>query len=201
MGFTMKNIIPIILLTVIPLSQSQEIQAQTDSSSAHNIKTSYLPLNSLNINPAGIFLGSVGATYEHLFAERHGATIDGSYGFGKGYGLSVSYRYHYSIEDSSNILISPFWGPFIHGGKVSTSFKDNDQNYDVDIELITVGLNLGARSRLWEKFNFVWRIGWGYPVSARFSWSPQKSEDYKTIETLTKILGGIDAELSIGFVF
>jgi hypothetical protein len=52
-----------------------------------------------------------------------------------------------------------------------------------------------------EKFNFVWRIGWGYPLNADFIWSPEKPEDYKTIETFMKVLGGLDAELSIGFIF
>jgi hypothetical protein len=39
------------------------------------------------------------------------------------------------------------------------------------------------------------------PLVADFKWTSGEPDHAKTIVTLTKIIGGIDAELSIGFAF
>jgi len=159
--------------------------------------------NSLSVNPLDALFGRVSGSYEHLFIPRHGLLIEGGYAFGNGYKITAGYRYHYFAEECESGLISPFWGFFIYKGKNSGMYEDPDtkKKYAYDLDLLTVGVHWGQRNAWGSSFFYTWRIGYGYPIVLHFDWSNGKPSDSSTIEGLAKILTGIDAELSVGFVF
>ena len=165
--------------------------------------------NSINFNPIGIALGSIGGNYEHLFGQKHGIMIQGvfpaGYALGKGSGMAVElqYRYHYFRKKNQFGLNSPFWGPFVYYEKSGGSeVKDNKgTKYNIDIEYCKVGASWGKRWIWGKTFNLVFKIGYGLPLYAKYNWSPNEPDQVKTIESLTTVIAGIDGELTIGFAF
>jgi|WetSurMetagenome_2_1015567.scaffolds.fasta_scaffold20953_3 hypothetical protein len=185
-----------ILLVSITLAFSQE---------AENRKALR---NSINFNPIGIALGTIGGNYEHLFGQKHGIMIQGAFptgyalGMGSGIAVELQYRYHYFRKNNQIGLNSPFWGPFVYYEKSKTEIKDNNgTKYNVDIKYFKVGANWGKRWIWGNTFNLVFRIGYGIPLYAGYNWSPNEPDQVETIETLTTALAGVDGELTIGFAF
>jgi hypothetical protein len=197
-----KHLQETILLVLVIYAAAQNINAQpADSLNLQSQKPASLPKNALNINPLSVVFGSFGGTYEHLFGDKHGVFIEGSISFNGGGGFTIGYRRH--IGENKGSLNSAYWGPFVSWRSTIIDIKDSDtdEKYDLDFELLIIGINRGARHHLKGPFNYAWRVGYGFPVYSDFSWSPRRYDEYKTIEAVTKILGGIDAELSIGIEF
>ena len=191
-----------ILFLVIAVTFS--LSAQRDSFPAPFPGNKVSPkLNSLNLNPVSAIFGMVSGNYEHLFWLRHGLMVEGGTSFGNNYDISIAYRYHYFPEEEHHDLISPCWGFFIHKGRSSSKMEDPDTKikHKLEIELLLVGIHWGERFAWGETFNYAWRIGYGYPVTMHFKWPDGKPGNAKTIEGITRILGGLDSELSIGIVF
>jgi hypothetical protein len=164
--------------------------------------------NSINFNPLGIVLGTIGGNYEHLFGQKHGIMIYGAFpagfGFGTGSGVSVElqYRYHYFRKQNQIGLNSPFWGPFVYYEKSEGEVKDNNgTKYNVNIEYCKAGASWGRRWIWGNTFNLVFKIGYGLPLYAKYNWSPTTPDQVETIEAMTTALAGIDGELTIGFAF
>lgn len=164
--------------------------------------------NSINFNPLGIALGSIGANYEHLFGNTSGIMIQGGfpagYGLGKGSGMAMElqFRYHYFRKPNQIGLNSPFWGPFVYYETSETEIKDNiGTTYNVDIKYLKAGASWGRRWIWNNSFNLVFKIGYGIPLYAKFDWSPTEPDQVQAIESMTKILAGIDSELTMGFAF
>ncbi len=160
--------------------------------------------NAINVNPLGLVFGGLNASYEHLFGGRHGLMLQGGFIFKGGYNVALHYRFHYFSKQKHNGLNSPFWGPFVYFEESSTEARVEENgvrtDYDIDITYLKAGLNVGRRW-VWGAFTLVFRIGYGFPIIADFRWTPEENELTETVETLTKIIGGIDGELSIGFAF
>lgn len=176
---------------------------QTQSAHAQSLEQSTPPSNNLSISPIQFMVGKLAMNYEHLFGEKHGIDLEGDYGFGNGYDVVASYRYHYGIEDSLHPLNSPFWGFFIHTGRSTTDIEDPDTHdkFKMKTRVLALGINIGRRYAWGDIFSFAWRIGYGYPIVCSIDWSPIKYHDYKTFEGVAKILAGIDGELSVGVSF
>lgn len=202
----MKKLLFAIVLFFSCASVFQNTKAQIiDKPSAEQTNVNYdLPKNALNVTPLDFFQNSIGGNFEHLFAVKHGLLIEGYYTFDTKFsGVTGAYRYHFDNVKENNSIISSFFGLFVTSRKVRAEYKDKDKDekYNIDIKLFTIGLDYGTRYSLWDSFNFAWRVGYGYPFTADFSWSPKKHKDYDSTEKLYRIFMGIDAELSIGIVF
>jgi hypothetical protein len=184
-------------VSALPSHQHELKLIATDCRTAPSVS------HSLNIQPLGILLGGTGVTYEYFFGERNGIMVEGGYAFGNGYTVSGGYRYHYFRQDDEHGLISPFWGFFVHTSKSKGKVEDTDtkKKHTLEIEMFTIGVHWGQRFAWGESFNYAWRIGYGYPITLNFNWPDGKPNGAKTIEGVTRILGGLDSELSIGIVF
>jgi len=160
--------------------------------------------NAINLNTLGLAFGNISASYEHLFNGKHGLMMQGTFIYNSGYGAGVHYRHHYFSKLKHNGINSPFWGPFLYfekrPGIATVTSDDSTEKYDFEITYLKAGLNAGRRW-VWGAFTMAFRIGYGYPLIADFKWPPNESEEVKTIETIIKVIAGIDGELSIGFVF
>lgn len=171
---------------------------------SNSSETGDSPTNAINANPLALAFGGLNATYEHLFGDRHGLMVQSGFTFKGGYGVAFHYRYHFFTKPSHHGISSPFWGPFIHFEQGPTSAwveEDGERtDYDIDVTFLKIGLNVGRRW-VWGAFNLAFRIGYGYPVIADFKWSPDEPEQVETMEAVSKVLAGIDGELSIGFAF
>ncbi|MBD3343690.1 MAG: DUF3575 domain-containing protein [Chitinivibrionales bacterium] len=165
-----------------------------------------MPENAVNFNPLSIAFGSLNANYEHLFGGKHGVMVQGGYVFGAnsgGYSAALHYRHHYHTKITHNGLSSPFWGPFVYYEQSDAKVQNTNtsETYTIDIQYLKFGANWGRRWIFGETFNLVLRIGYGFPAIAEFDWGESKPEEAETIESITKIIAGIDGELSIGFAF
>lgn len=168
----------------------------------------YSQRNAINFNPLGFLFGSLGANYEHLFGNENGLFLEGGYvasSVAGGFNTALHYRRHYHTKPNHSGMNSPFWGPFIYYENSSTEIPNPEsgspEEYDVDIQYLKAGVNWGRRWIFGKTFNLVFRIGYGFPLIADFEWQPGEPEEVETIETVTKIIAGIDGELSIGFAF
>lgn len=199
-----KQLLTLVVFCILSNLFIQKNYAQSlyDLNSDKPLNKPELSKNVLNISPVSLLFGNVSANYEHLFTANHGAFAEGSYSFGQGNGFALGYRYHFNDKDSSNIF-SPYLGIFIRSQRTKTNVKDDDkkESYDFEMKSLNIGVNYGNRYSWGGPFNFAWRVGYGLPVSSEFSWSPKKHKDYKSLQSLSKILGGIDLELSIGIIF
>lgn len=199
-----KQLFVLAMFYIISVFLSQKNYAQNLYTPESNqpVYNSELSKNALNISPVSLLLGDVSANYEHLFTRNHGIFAEGSYSFGKGSGYALGYRYHFGDKDSNSIF-SSYLGIFIRSQKTKTNVKDDDkkESYDFNMKSLNIGVHYGNRYSWGGPFNFSWRIGYGFPVTSEFSWSPKKHHDYKSIESLTRVVSGIDAELSFGIVF
>jgi hypothetical protein len=183
----------------------QQISAQIKNNlvSQLDVNEPELASNALNLNPLSFLTGSVSANYEHVFGINHGLFVEGSYSFGKGRGYSAGYRYHYGNEKDNTGIFSSYWGLFITSAKKTIKVNDSDKkiDYDLDLKLLNIGVNWGTRYNLGGPFNFAWRVGYGFPLNTEFSWSQKGYKDAKTYENVTKVVSGIDLEISFGILF
>ncbi|NLT52183.1 MAG: hypothetical protein GXX85_14865 [Ignavibacteria bacterium] len=162
-----------------------------------------VPANALNIDPAGVFFGNLTMNYEHLFGKRHGLFIESGLGKKDFYLAGAGYRFHYFNDEDTAGINSGFFGVFVKSGRNYMQFEgENKKKYDVNLEYLSAGINIGYRYKWGEYFNYSWRIGCAFPLQSDFKWHPaDKPEDYKDFQTICKILSYIDGEISIGYNF
>lgn len=160
--------------------------------------------NSISIYPLGIVFGNAAFNYEHLFHGKHGIMIQCSFPFfgkTKGYTGALHYRHHYFSKQKHIGLNSPFWGMFAYYEKSEAEIEDGYNQYNLKINFMKAGINWGRKWIFNSGFNICFRIGYGIPFIAEFDWSPTEPDNVEAIEALTKILGGIDGEFTIGYSF
>jgi hypothetical protein len=193
----------IFLVMTVPAFQLLSAQVVNNQSNTITVKEPEQYSNALNLNPLSFLTGSISGSYEHVFGINHGLFVEGSYSFGKGRGYTAGYRYHYGNERDNIGIYSSYWGLFVTAAKRTVKVNDSNKkiDYDLDMELLNIGINWGTRYNLGGPFNFAWRVGYGFPVNTDFSWSPAGYKDSKSFEKLTKVVSGIDLEISFGILF
>lgn len=190
----------VILFFTINSIYSQEVIGDTSQPSIQRD-------NAVNIYPIALVTGNFAGNYEHLFNNRHGLMVQGSFAFGKATGFSAAlhYRYHYFSKPQHTGLNSPFWGPFAYYEKSNADVKvksdDIDTTYNVDVTYMKVGANWGRRWMWGNGFNIGFRIGYGLPLIAEFDWHGETTDLIEQVESITKVVAGIDGEFSIGIAF
>jgi hypothetical protein len=197
------------LLGLFIAMTSVVVFAQRNSSSTSNRMLSddfaIKQENAVNLNPLATAWNTINASYEHLFGDMHGTMFEAGLFFKGGYSLAAHYRYHYFTSRSHKGLNSPFIGAFLSHEKVhdeaNVDSADVTTIYSIEASYVNVGLNWGERWGISDKISIVFRAGYGYPFYARFTWPEPKPANVKPAEKKKKFFGGIDAELSIGYVF
>ncbi|NLD98839.1 MAG: hypothetical protein GX640_03110 [Fibrobacter sp.] len=163
----------------------------------------YFPANSININPFTLYDRNINVNFEHLFEDRHGFMVEGSYYFKGGFTVGAQYRYHYFRRHNQSGLNSRFMGPFLkyerYHGDLSQSTHGIDSYWKYDVSDIRLGVNWGRRWFIGNVFNIVFRFGYGYPVMYQSIWYPHNQPSWA--DGLVKFVKGFDGEISVGFAF
>ncbi len=159
--------------------------------------------NAIGVQGLGLIMGNATVDYEHVFGSRHGLFLEGGMDFNGGHNMGVAYRIHSTKDKNRPAIQTSFWGPFIRFSKSSMEFEDSDtkKNYDIDMQMLNIGLVYG-RNYSWGKcINFGWRLGYGLPVYTSYKWSPDNYKDANTVNNIISVVSGIEGGISIGFVF
>ncbi len=175
--------------------------------------------NALDIQPLRLFSG-VTINYERMVSEKSGLFMEGAAylwdpaGSGsEGFGLNLQYRRHRFEKEKHKGISSPYWGPTLYfeksGGSAEVAVSDgyslSTDKVMFDLTALRLGVSTGRRWCFDSGFNIDLRGGYGIFPLFDISWDdPKKSiaqSDKDKVETLSKIIGGIDFGFSMGFAF
>lgn len=153
----------------------------------------------IQLDVAGLFMGTLSLNYEYLFNRQHGIVVEGSYYPGytdwdsHGENLELAYRWHWAKSMNSGFL-----GVFVNGGRSYGNGRDwfADTGVGYTQTSITVGPDIGRRWVAPWGLSLVARIGYGYTWSKFGNPVPDQS----TIDRL-RWLSGLDTEISLGYAF
>jgi hypothetical protein len=163
--------------------------------------------NAVNINPAALIWGNINASYERFLGDKHGAMLQAGLFFNNGFGIAGHYRYHYYKKDDHSGISSPFIGGFAayentkDDANVKNSATGSTTVYHIEATYVKVGLTWGRRWVFSNSMDITGRIGYGFPIVAKFKWPDSPPAETKSIENNKKYWNGVDAELSIGYAF
>ncbi len=153
----------------------------------------------VQLDVAGLFLGTLSLNYEYLFNRQHGIVVEGSYYPGysdwdsHGENVELAYRWHWARSMNSG-----FVGVFVNGGRSYGNgrewFADTGTGYTQTS--ITVGPDIGRRWVTPWGLSLVARVGYGYTWSKFDNPAPDQS----TIDRL-RWESGFDGEISLGYAF
>ncbi len=202
----MNRIIP---LSIITVALGATGTARADQAPAAAVTATSPRVNSVNVSPLGLFLGSYTVNYERLMGS-HGLLVEGAFAnqsnndaTSRNGGINVGYRWHWRGKQNSGFL-GVTAGFSMGTGTGTVDSNGMSKSFDVNTRIFSVTGNVGKRWAMDNGLNLTLRIGAGYgnyDVSTD-STDPDAQGAVDVVNNLlTWLPVAFDGELSLGYTF